>query len=175
MHHSLPVLLTSKDYALLENLMQQWGEPFPGAADIIRRKLSDATLVFPADAPSDVVTLNSRVRFRTSSGQAEERTLVAGPSEEIYGMTLLLASPRGLALIGTAVGQTVEAFRRDGEVEQLFIEAVPYQPEQARPRPTLQVVTGGASGSKPRPAPLNKPVAHPTYFGGDDDPGPSAA
>lgn len=174
MHPSLPVLLTSKDFALLENLMQQWGEPFAGAAEIIRRKLSNATLVFPADAPPDVVTLNSRVRFRVGSGHSEERVLVAGPSEEVYGMTLLLASPRGLALIGASAGQTVEAIRRDGEVEQIFIEAVLYQPEQARPRPALQVVNGGVSDSTLRPAAVKKP-APPRYFGGDDDPGPSAA
>jgi regulator of nucleoside diphosphate kinase len=144
MFDQLPVVLTSRDFALLENLVHQWGEPFAGAGEVVRRKLAAATLVFPADVPADVVTLNSRIRFRTRLGKADERVLVAGPSEEIYGMTVLLASPGGLALIGAAVGHTVEARRRDGSPEQLFIEALPYQPERTHVRPASGAVSGRA-------------------------------
>lgn len=168
----LPVVLTSRDFALIENLAQQWGEPFPGAAEIVRRKLAAATLVFPADVPADVVTLNSRVRFSANSGLADERVLVAGPSEEIYGLTLLLASPRGLALIGAAVGQTIGARRRDGSTEQLFIEALPYQPERKRARPALSLVSDNGQ-RKERGAALQ--VVTMARAGDDNDPGPGAA
>lgn len=168
----LPVVLTARDFALLESFSQNWGEPFPGAAEIMRRKLAAATLVFPADVPTDVVTLNSRVRFRVGTSVVDERTIVGGPSEEVYGLTLQLASPRGLALIGAAVGQTVEARRRGGSVEHLVIEAVPYQPEQRRSA-GLTVVS---SQDRPRAA---SPAAQPRYatawIGSDDDPGPGAA
>ncbi|MFC0009372.1 hypothetical protein [Devosia nitrariae] len=173
MFDQLPVVLTARDFALLENLAQQWGEPFPGAAEIVRRKLAAATLVFPADVPVDVVTLNSRVRFKTSLGQTDERVLVAGPSEEIYGLTMLLASPRGMALIGAAVGQTIQARRRDGALEQLFIEALPFQPERKGARRRLTLVSDrGVSGEHRKTLPVAPEIARP---GNDDDPGPSAA
>ena len=118
------VVLTSKDFALLENLVHNWGEPFPDAGAYIRRKLASATVVFPNDIPAGVITLNSRVRFRVGHASSEERTIVGGPSEAVYGMTMPLASPRGVALIGAAAGQTVEALRPDGSTETLLIEAV---------------------------------------------------
>ncbi|WDR07260.1 nucleoside-diphosphate kinase [Devosia rhodophyticola] len=166
MTYHLPVILTSNDFAVLEAMSQQWTEPFVGAADILRRKLSAATVVFPTDIPADIVTLKSRVRFGIGPMHLDERVLVRGPAEEVYGMTMLLASPRGLALIGAAVGQTVAAVRRDGSVEQLHVEAVPYQPEQKRAPAPIQFV--------PRHE-LAKPKWVASPYGGNDDPGPSAA
>ena len=170
----LPVVLTARDFALLESFSQNWGEPFPGAAEIMRRKLAAATLVFPADVPTDVVTLNSRVRFRVGTSVVDERTIVGGPSEEVYGLTLLLASPRGLALIGAAVGQAVEARRRDGSVEHLLIEAVPYQPEQRRSAGLTVVASQDLPARRPA-SPAAQPRYATAWFGSDDDPGPGAA
>jgi regulator of nucleoside diphosphate kinase len=176
MFQPLPVVLTSRDFALLENLVDQWGEPFPGASEIIRWKLSAATVVFPADVDPGVVTLNSRVRFRTASGHTDERTLVGGPSEAVFGLTILLPSPRGVALIGASAGQTVEARRRDGGTEQLFIEAVPYQPERSPARSRLRVVArSDALAATPGSGSLSVRQPAATSWGPDDDPGPSAA
>ena len=81
----LPVVLTSSDFSILETLSQQWGEPFAGAAEMARKKLAAASVVFPADVPDDVVTLNRRVRFRVDNSQAQERKIVCDPSEAMYG------------------------------------------------------------------------------------------
>ena len=173
MSDQLLVVLTSKDFALLEAISQGHGEPFVGAAEIIRRKLGAATLVFPSDVPANVVTLNSRVRFRAGDAQPEERTLIGEPSEEVYGLTLLLGSPRGLALIGAAVGQTIEVQRKDGRTEQLHIEAVTFQPAQQRSRPALKIVS--SQQMEPPATPASHTSARPFQRGFDDDPGPSAA
>ena len=165
------IVLTARDYALLEALAQLPAEPFAGAAEIIRHKLATALVVFPTDVAPDVVTLNSRVRFRIGSGPAQDRVRVAGPSEEVYGLTQILASPRGMALIGASAGDRVAARRRDGTVEDIAIEAVLFQPEQRR-RPPLRVVA-----ANPADVVLQagwKRTATPAYSG-DDDPGPSAA
>lgn len=169
------VVLTSKDFALLENLVHNWGEPFPDAGDYIRRKLASATVVFPNDIPAGVITLSSRVRFRVGHASPEERTIVGGPSEAVYGMTMPLASPRGVALIGSAVGQTVEAFRPDGAIETLLIEAVPYQPEQARPAVRLRVVSSQELPDAGNVFPSYRSRVSASRTGNDDDPGPSAA
>jgi regulator of nucleoside diphosphate kinase len=169
MSDHLPIVMTSRDFSLIESLISQWGEPFPGAAEIARSKLGRATIVFPADVPRDVVTLNSRVRFHIGHGPSQERVLVGGQSEEMYGVTLLLASPRGLALIGNAAGHVVQCLRKDGSFEELHIEEVVFQPER---RLGLSLVHSGE--------PVAAPARMVTRVGaldgfGDDDPGPSAA
>lgn len=171
----LPVVLTARGFALLESLLQQHEAPFAGAAEIVRRKLDAAIVVFPTDVPANVVTLRSRVRFCVDGATADECTLIGAPDDAAYGPTLLLTSPRGLALIGAAAGQTIPAQLPDGSEEMIRIEAVPYQPEQRRSRLDLQVISGR---DLPEPAKIlssarsRQPVAP---FGGDDDPGPSAA
>ena len=175
MPEMLSVTLTTEDFALLEALCEQPAEPFPGAIQIIRRKLAAASVFFPADIDSDVVTLNSRGRFSANNGLAEERVLVGGDIEERFDRTLPLNSPRGLALIGSTVGQTVTAERRDGWVERLHIVAVPYQPESNRDRPRPYVVARRVLTEAPptrQPARSIQPTSHAPE---DDDPGPSAA
>lgn len=174
MTDDLAVVLTAKDFTLLENLVHNWGEPFSGADGYIRRKLASAKVVFPNDVPTDVVTLNSRVRFRVGAALPEERTIVGGPSEAAYGVTLPLASSRGLALIGAAAGQTVEALLPNGTVETLLIEAVPYQPEQARPG-GLKVVSRQELPDARSVSPSPRSGFSTSPMGNDDDPGPSAA
>jgi regulator of nucleoside diphosphate kinase len=169
------VVLTAKDFALLENLVHNWGEPFPGASEHIRRKLASATVVFPKDVPSNVVTLNSCVRFRVGTALPEERTIVSGPSEARYGMTLPLSSPRGVALIGAAVGQTVNALRADGSTEILLIEAVPHQPAQTQSEVGLRVISRQELPDAHSVFPTARCRLETPRFGNDDDPGPSAA
>lgn len=175
MTDDLAVVLTAKDFTLLENLVHNWGEPFPGADGYIRRKLATATVVFPNDVPTNVVTLNSRVRFRVGTALPEERTIVGGPSEAAYGVTLPLASPRGLALIGAAVGQTVEALLPNDTIEILLIEAVPYQPGQTRPGGGLKVVSSQELPDARSVFTSPRSRFSASQMGNDDDPGPSAA
>lgn len=175
MTDDVAVVLTSKDFTLLENLVHNWGEPFPGASEHIRRKLASAAVVFPEDVPSNVVTLNSRVRFRVGTALPEERTIVGGPSEARYGMTLPLASPRGVALIGAAVGQTVNALRPDGSTEFLVIEAVPYQPGQTHSEVGLRVISRQELPDAHSVFPTARRRFVTAGFRNDDDPGPSAA
>jgi regulator of nucleoside diphosphate kinase len=169
------VTLTAQDFTLLESLVHNWGEPFPGAGDYIRRKLAAATVVFPEDLPPDVVGLNSRVRFRVGMALAEERTIVGGPSEAVHGMSLKLTSPRALALIGAAVGQTVQARRHDGSTELLVIEAIPHQAGRPSPAVRLKIVSSQELRDARNVASPARSWVVARRFGDDDDPGPNAA
>lgn len=96
MLESFPVVLTAEDFALLQNIADLPTEPFPGAIEVVRRKLAATNVVFPADVIDDVVTLNSRVRFSVNNGSVDARVLVGGPIEDVYDRTLPLTSPEGL-------------------------------------------------------------------------------
>lgn len=175
MNDEFAFVLTSRDFALLESLVHNWREPFPGAGERIRRKLASATVVFPGDVPANVVTVNSRVRFRADAERPEERTIVKGHSEARCGMTLPLTSPRGVALLGAAVGQTVEALRPDGSGEILLIEAVPYQPLQTQRPVGLRVISSKEPPDASSLFPSTRSRPEGRRFCNDDDPGPGAA
>lgn len=165
MRTQLPVVLTIRDYTLLENAIHGPAEPFPGSKAFISDKLARASIVPLTDLPGEVVALRSQVRYRVGSGLPEDRTIVSGPSETVAGLTLLLTSHKGAALIGARVGQVVEALRPDGTSETLRIIGV--RNAVSAPRPQLALVSSRESSTVPAPV---RP-----FRGGDDDPGPSAA
>lgn len=176
-----PIVLTAKDYSLLQTLLEEAAPSFETIAVLLRRKLHDARIVFENDIDTDVVTLNSRVRYRVNGHRIEERTLVAHASQEILGLTLLLGTPRGVAMIGMSAGQSCAIPRGDGSVETLQIEAVLYQPEAIRRSDPIATLIEEA---RPKAAPPNAVSMLSTYRLGrnvarvtDDgnDPGPSAA
>lgn len=166
------VSLTSKDYAELEALLSAPQDVFSGAGMFIRRKLRSAILVFPADIDADVVTLGSRVRYRVDGGPAQEHVIVARSGDAARGPALALDCARAIALLGARVGQTLDVPRAGGGFEEIFVEAVPYQPE-----------THGASEAPVQSGTISQFSAYRSQRssvpqdldGDDDDPGPSAA
>lgn len=169
MSHSGPFVLTSKDFALIESLLLDANDVFSGRALAIRRKLLNATLVFPEDIAPDVVTMDSLVRYRVG-GMVEERTLVTG-TRGSDAATCTLSSSRGLALLGASAGQSVQALRHDGSLEILHIEAVLYQPEAHRQ--TAEAAPPAKVSSLSTYRRRGNVATQPTPD--DDDPGPRAA
>jgi regulator of nucleoside diphosphate kinase len=178
--------LTTKDYTILEVMLDRSIGRDETLVPILRRKLSGAIVTFREDIPADVVTLSSRVTHRVNGGPPETRILA---HEEMRGLSVLtITNPRGLALLGLAEGEQMTFEAADGTHETVLVEAVVYQPESARrdrerlaeeprinekapARPSLRVVHSSAE------APLRE-TARPVFAvdpGGFDDPGPSAA
>lgn len=168
MLNALPVILTIRDYALLEDVLHYDTEPFPGAKLLIASKLSKARIVPVPDLPSDTVALHSRIIYRAGAALTKERTLVCGPSEDVPGLTLQIISPRGLALLGARKGQIVKAIRADGSVEDLSLESVSNALARYRQRPKLSVIEGDRQTTALK-------IPEPRWDDPGDDPGPSAA
>lgn len=166
MQMQLPAVLTIRDYTLLEDSIHGSSEPFPGARSLILNKLAGASVVPLVDLPEDIVALKSKVRYRIKSAWPEERTIVSGPSEMVAGLTLLLTSPRAVALIGSRTGQRVQVPCPDGTTVTLEILEVRNGSSKSRPR--LTIVSSG------KPPPIRHGVRHAQGWN-DDDPGPSAA
>ena len=136
----MAIVLTAKDFSFLEQMLLAGGGS-DQAHGLIRRKLDEAKIVFGSDIDPEVVTLNSRVRYRINANPPEERTLVAEPGHEVRGMTIQLGTLRGVAMLGMAAGEAVMVPRRDGTVETLVVEAGLFQPEAERnPDPIAEII-----------------------------------
>ncbi|QPC85925.1 nucleoside-diphosphate kinase [Mesorhizobium sp. NBSH29] len=175
--------LTTKDYAILETMLDRCcgrGDPME---PLLRRKLGAALVRFREDIEADVVTLNSRVVFRVDDGAPLTRILVQGEIRALVGMTIPIGVPRGLSMLGHRAGDTVAVAKQDGSAEHLFIEAIAFQPEAAQRRVAHSHVAGrtgapflrlvSSSNIPVRPASIPPPAI--ARNGPDDDPGPSAA
>ncbi|UCI22718.1 GreA/GreB family elongation factor (plasmid) [Mesorhizobium sp. B2-1-8] len=176
--------LTTKDYTILEVMRDR--HPARGEAflTILKRKISSAVVVFRDDIPATVVTLSSRVAYRVNDGPAETRIVSHDEMRGLVGMLLPITSPRGLALLGLAEGQSISIPTADGGLETLTVHEVVYQPEDAT-REKLKLAGGAAPGSgrpvlrvvhrsdEPQDKAENKRLAVSDV--GFDDPGPSAA
>ena len=125
-------ILTPKDFAVLAAMLRRPDYLHPQIAALLRRKLSAATITHEDEIRPDVVTLNSRVRFRVDDGPVDERIVVHGEERGVPGMTIPITIPRGLALLGLAEGQEVTVERECEPAETLSVEMVAYQPEAAR-------------------------------------------
>jgi regulator of nucleoside diphosphate kinase len=124
--------LTTKDFAILENMIRRTPPYNEGLLRLLRRKLATATIVLPEDIAPRVATLNSRVEYRIDGGRTECCVLVHGEDNASRGLTLPISTLRGLALLGLAAGDSVSIERPDGRIETVLLENVAYQPEGAR-------------------------------------------
>lgn len=171
-----PCLLTSKDFSILDVMLERCLGLDDPLRPILQRKLADATVVFHDDIPADVVTLNSRVRYRIDDKPSETRIVSHGEMRGLVGSFLPVTHPRGVALLGLAVGQSFALERREQGVECVHLLDVIYQPEASRREKAM--LSGTASrlrlvhSSEPPSPPRDQPA---TAVPGYDDPGPSAA
>jgi regulator of nucleoside diphosphate kinase len=176
--------LTTKDFSILEAMLERRiasGDPILA---LLRQKLEDATVVSVLSVGADVVTLNSRVIFRVDAGEAETRTLVQQDARGPVGLNLPVSTMRGLSMLGMSEGNKVTVARPGGGQETILIEKVVYQPEAAKRaiaarvepplpagRPALRLVHSAASDVQP----LGEKWKMRQTRHDDDDPGPSAA
>ncbi len=125
-------LLTTKDYAVLDTLLKAAATRDDPVASLIRKKLSDVTVVGAYEIDPHFVTLNSRVIFRVDGGPADTRIVINGEEDGLVGMTIPIRVPRGLALLGARAGRDIVATRLDGSIENIRVEEVAFQPEAHR-------------------------------------------
>ena len=173
--------LTSKDFAILEVMLERrrpFGDPI---VPLLEEKLARASVELIDSIGADVVTLNSRVSFRVDGGAVETRTLVQSEVRGPVGSSLSIGTLRGLCMIGLSEGARATVELAQGRRESILVEKILYQPEAARrgaavkphaaaqSRPPLTLVYSAPEGAFP----LGE--RRKIRQTGDDDPGPSAA
>jgi regulator of nucleoside diphosphate kinase len=170
MSYALQCRLTTKDYAILETMLERCAEPNGPYAYLLRRKLSGAGIWLSADIPPDVVTINTRATFRANDEPAQTRIVAQAPIHGLVGLLLPITTLRGLALLGLSKGENIAFDEGDGSDTVLTVTKVAYQPEAAQREALRQ-----RAPQMPRlvySAAASAIVSMHTF---DDDPGPSAA
>jgi len=151
---STGLCLTTKDFAVLEVMLERRRAFADPIVHMLEHKLSSAGVVAVDSVEPGIVTLNSRVVFRIDAGPAETRTLVQSEGRGPVGSSLSIATRRGLCMLGMAQGQTAVIEQADGRRETILIKAVL---TSRRPRGaqsgTSPGLTGGRMGSPSSTAP----------------------
>ena len=171
-------ILTTKDFTILEVMLERSLDEGAPLARLLRAKTSAARVVFREDIPATIATLNSRVTFAINGAPPDTRIISQASMSAPTGHFQPLTTLRGLALLGMMQGQTVVIEGHDGNEEQIDLLRVDHQPEAAQremraashprhPAPILTLVSGGK--------PTHDRAHAPAFAGFDDDPGPSAA
>lgn len=126
-----PITLSSLDVERIERLLEDKAfQDFPGREQI-EAEIDRANVVDSKEIPDGVVTMNSRVRFvDEDSGREFELELVYPRDAGGEGRVSVFA-PVGSALLGLAVGQSINWPLPGGRTGKLRIVAVVYQPEAA--------------------------------------------
>lgn len=102
---------------------------------LLEDKLSVATIVEPAEAPHDLVTMNSKFVGKISDDKMQPNrgpqimTLVYPREANIIDGRISILTPLGAGLLGSRAGETIKWDGVDGITRQLLIDKVIYQPE----------------------------------------------
>lgn len=96
----------------------------------LQSELQRAMVVESSDVPSDVVTMNSTVRFRDEdTDEVETYTLVLPERANIAANKLSILAPVGTAILGYRVGDVVR-WKVPSGWRCLKVEAVLHQPQR---------------------------------------------
>jgi regulator of nucleoside diphosphate kinase len=123
------IILSSLDEARLASLLDsKEAKQLPGI-DALMDEIDRATVVEPDEVPSDVVTMNSTVRFADDASGAEYRLTLVYPRQAGSAETVSVLTPVGSALLGLSVGQSIEWQVPGGRRLNLRVLEIVRQPE----------------------------------------------
>ncbi|ACS87419.1 nucleoside diphosphate kinase regulator [Musicola paradisiaca] len=120
------------DAERLDALLEQSAFAGTDVAQALNAELDRAHIVAPVEIPPDVVTMNSRVRFRDLLTCEEHiRTLVYPATLKDSSEQISVMAPLGAALLGMHVGKTINWPLPNGEETRIEVMELLYQPEAA--------------------------------------------
>ena len=126
------IILNELDAARLDTLLEQPAFASLPVAEALNNELDRAEMLSPANMPADVVTMNSRVKFRNlSDGEVRVRTLVYPAKMTDSNTQLSVMAPVGAALLGLRVGDSIHWELPGGVATHLEVLELEYQPEAA--------------------------------------------
>ncbi|OQX36981.1 MAG: hypothetical protein B0D91_07875 [Oceanospirillales bacterium LUC14_002_19_P2] len=125
------LIINREDAKKLEQLLAQPEIDRLPVAELLLDELDRATLVDSCECPADVVTINSRVRFRDLETHSEHTCRIVFPqhhnAEDAEAVSIL--NPAGAALLGLSCGDTIDWTMGNGRTARLEVLEILYQPE----------------------------------------------
>ncbi|MBS0848646.1 nucleoside diphosphate kinase regulator [Citrobacter sp. JGM124] len=126
------IIINELDAERLDRLLEKPQYAKTPVADMLNSELDRAEMCTPEEMPADVVSMNSRVKFRDlSSREAFVRTLVYPANLTDSDNQLSVMAPVGAALLGLRVGDTINWELPNGNNTHLEVLELQYQPESA--------------------------------------------
>ena len=120
-----PILISTRDLARLEQLLETQPAAACAGLEALEAELSRAEIVSPEQMPADVVTMNATVCFQLAgASQPFTLTLVYPDEMDNSQDRLSILAPVGSALLGLAVGRSIDWEYPGGEIRRLRIECV---------------------------------------------------
>lgn len=127
-----PIVLSSRDLARLEQLLDSPALKRLPAALALAGELERATVCAPEAVPADVVTMNSVVTcVDEASGESRRVVLVYPRDADMAADKVSVLAPVGSALLGLAVGHSIRWPAPGGRFLRMRVTSVDYQPEAA--------------------------------------------
>ncbi len=125
-----PIFVTEPDFEALERLLDSPAVRAMPGLEALQQELDRAQVVDPADMPADVITMNSTARFMDELSGAEHRLTLVYPRDAAGGPERVsILAPVGSALLGLAVGQSIEWQVPGGRQLRLKVLEIIHQPE----------------------------------------------
>ncbi len=128
------IIITEHDMSRLKSLLQAVKTGNSTNQEHLKKldeELAQAKVVDPKLVPGDVVTMNSKVRFKDLEEGSDHVYSLVFPAEADTGKSRLsILAPIGAALLGYRVGDIIEWPIPSG-TKSLRIEEIIYQPEAA--------------------------------------------
>lgn len=124
------IIISESDAEKLDELLAKVSQKdFPGK-DNLEKELDRATIVPSSQIPENVVTMNSRVRFKDVNTDKSFTMTLVYPKNAGQENTVSVLAPMGSALLGLSVGQQISWPKPAGGVMTVEIEEILYQPER---------------------------------------------
>jgi len=129
------IVITEADYVRLQRLVESsrvFRQRDAKHLDDLEQELERAAIMKAGEVPSDVVTMNSRVKVKDlESGRVTTYQIVFPSEADIAKNRISVLAPIGTGLLGYSAGTTVE-WQVPSGMRRFHILEVEYQPEAAR-------------------------------------------
>lgn len=126
------IIINELDAERIDRLLEKPEFSALPVADALNDELDRAQMCAPEAMPHDVVTMNSRVKFRDlTTGETRIRTLVYPAQMTDSSSQLSVLAPVGAALLGLRTGDTIHWELPGGALTHLEVLELLYQPEAA--------------------------------------------
>ena len=128
MNKSPAIVMTRLDVQRLEKVLDNMQAPLD-LLEALEDEVLRARVVSHKRIASDVVTMNSTVRFIDEASEREFVLTLVYPEQAGRPGTISILAPVGIALLGLKVGQSINWQGPQGRPLKLKILDIVYQPE----------------------------------------------